>query len=74
MDRFFEALKNSKILNPLFNAAGTAMESRFRLWLQDPVKILQGTEIRPGDTVLEVGCGTGFFTVPAARLIGEQGH
>ena len=74
MDRFFEALKNSKILNPLFNAAGTAMESRFRLWLQDPVKILQGAEIRPGDTVLEVGCGSGFFTMPAARLIGEQGR
>ena len=74
MDAFFKALTNSKILNPIFKAAGTLMESRFRLWLFDPVKILQGAEIRPGDTVLEVGCGSGFFTVPTARLIGEQGR
>ncbi|EKD38928.1 MAG: hypothetical protein ACD_75C00559G0001 [uncultured bacterium] len=74
MDRFFEVLKNSKIYNSFFKVAGTAMESKFRLWLHDPVKILQGAEIRLGDTVLEVGCGTGFFTVPAAHLIGEQGR
>ena len=49
------------------------MESRFRRWLFDPIKTLQGAGIQPGQTVLEVGCGTGFFTVPAARLIGEQG-
>jgi demethylmenaquinone methyltransferase/2-methoxy-6-polyprenyl-1,4-benzoquinol methylase len=23
--------------------------------------------------VLEIGCGTGFFTIPAAQLIGDQG-
>lgn len=74
MNRFFEALKNSKIMNPFFRAAGAAMESRLRHRLHDPVKIMQGAEIRPGDTVLEVGCGSGFFTIPAARLIGEQGQ
>ncbi|MBT8332296.1 MAG: class I SAM-dependent methyltransferase, partial [Deltaproteobacteria bacterium] len=35
---------------------------------------LQGAGIQPGHTVLEVGCGTGFFTIPAARLIGDQGY
>jgi demethylmenaquinone methyltransferase/2-methoxy-6-polyprenyl-1,4-benzoquinol methylase len=49
------------------------MESRFRRWLFDPIKTLQGADIQPGQTVLEVGCGTGFFTVPAARRIGDQG-
>jgi demethylmenaquinone methyltransferase/2-methoxy-6-polyprenyl-1,4-benzoquinol methylase len=49
------------------------MGSGFRQWLSDPVRTLQGADIRPGQTVLEVGCGTGFFTVPAARLIGDQG-
>jgi demethylmenaquinone methyltransferase/2-methoxy-6-polyprenyl-1,4-benzoquinol methylase len=39
----------------------------------DPLKTLQGADIRPGQTVLEVGCGTGFFTIPAAELIGDQG-
>jgi demethylmenaquinone methyltransferase/2-methoxy-6-polyprenyl-1,4-benzoquinol methylase len=74
MNRFFGALKSSKAFNPLFKAAGIAMESRLRHWLHDPVKIMKGSDIRSGDTVLEVGCGTGFFTVAAARLIGEQGH
>jgi ubiquinone/menaquinone biosynthesis C-methylase UbiE len=28
---------------------------------------------QPGQTVLEVGCGTEFFTIPAAKLIGDEG-
>jgi ubiquinone/menaquinone biosynthesis C-methylase UbiE len=52
-------------------AAG--MESRFRYRFFNPVKILQGARLLPGKLVLEVGCGTGYFTLPAARLIGEQG-
>ncbi len=74
MNRFFEAMKNSKIINLIAKAAGNNMESRLRHWLYDPVKTLQGAEIRLGDTVLEVGCGSGFFTLPTALLIGEQGH
>jgi len=49
------------------------MGSRARRWLMNPVKTLQGAGIQPGQTVLEVGCGTGFFTIPAAELIGDQG-
>jgi demethylmenaquinone methyltransferase/2-methoxy-6-polyprenyl-1,4-benzoquinol methylase len=40
----------------------------------NPLKILEGAGIEPGQTILEVGCGTGFFTMPAARMIGDQGH
>ncbi len=68
-----EDLGNSKILNLLFKPAGVIMESRLRQWLMNPVKTLRGADIQPGQTVLEVGCGTGFFTIPAAQLIGNQG-
>jgi len=68
-----EKLGNSKILNLLFKPAGVMMESRLRQWLMNPVKTLRGAGIQPGQTVLEVGCGTGFFTIPAAQLIGDQG-
>jgi len=68
-----EDLGNSKILNLLFKPAGMLMGSRARRWLMNPVKTLQGADIHPGQTVLEVGCGTGFFTIPAAELIGDQG-
>ncbi|MBC8177972.1 MAG: class I SAM-dependent methyltransferase [Desulfobacterales bacterium] len=68
-----EDLGNSKILNLLFKPAGVIMGSKFRKWLLNPVKTLRGAGIQPGQTVLEVGCGTGFFTMPAAQLIGDQG-
>ncbi|UCD79778.1 MAG: class I SAM-dependent methyltransferase [Desulfobacterales bacterium] len=68
-----EALGNSKILNLLFKPAGMLMGSRARRWLMNPVKTLQGVGIQPGQTVLEVGCGTGFFTIPTAKMLGDEG-
>jgi len=38
----------------------------------NPKKIL-ARYIKPGDTVLDVGCGPGFFTIPMARMVGEKG-
>lgn len=49
------------------------MGSRFRHWLMDPEKTLQAADIQPAQTILEVGCGTGFFTIPAAHMIGDHG-
>jgi ubiquinone/menaquinone biosynthesis C-methylase UbiE len=49
------------------------MESRFRYRFFGPIKILRGIDDLSGKKVLEIGCGTGFFTIPAARLIGDQG-
>lgn len=69
-----EQLGRSKFLNWLFRPAGFAMESRARRLLHDPERILRGADVRPGQTVLEVGSGTGFFTIPAARLIGDDGR
>ena len=43
-----------------------------RLW-QNPEKILRPF-VTPGMTVLEPGCGMGFFTLELARLVGEQGR
>jgi demethylmenaquinone methyltransferase/2-methoxy-6-polyprenyl-1,4-benzoquinol methylase len=68
-----EDLGNSKILNLIFKPAGTLMGSRVRKWLMDPVKTLQIADVRPAQTILEVGCGTGFFTIPAAQMIGDRG-
>jgi demethylmenaquinone methyltransferase/2-methoxy-6-polyprenyl-1,4-benzoquinol methylase len=68
-----EDLGNSKILNLVFKPAGMMMGSRLRNWLSNPEKILQGSDIQPGQSVLELGCGPGFFTIPAAQMIGDQG-
>jgi ubiquinone/menaquinone biosynthesis C-methylase UbiE len=40
---------------------------------RDPYKVLQAAGLKPGQKVLEVGCGPGFFTIPAARIVGENG-
>ena len=68
-----EDLGNSKILNLFFKPAGVLMGSRARRWFMNPLKTLQGAGIQPGQTVLEVECGTGFFTIPAAELVGDEG-
>jgi len=41
---------------------------------RDPDKALNAAGLEPGQAVLEVGCGPGFFTVPAARIVGETGR
>jgi ubiquinone/menaquinone biosynthesis C-methylase UbiE len=69
-----QALADSKIGQLWIRGLGAAMESRFRYRFFGPMKILRGADIYPGQTVLEVGCGTGFFTIPAAQLIGDQGR
>ena len=68
-----EDLGNSKMLNLLFKPAGVLMGSKAIQWIFDPIKTLRGAAIQSGQTILELGCGTGFFTIPAAQLIGDQG-
>lgn len=69
-----EDLGKSRLLNWLFTPAGWVMESRLRRVFHDPEKTLRGADVQPGQTVLEVGSGTGFFTLPAAELVGERGR
>jgi ubiquinone/menaquinone biosynthesis C-methylase UbiE len=40
---------------------------------RDPYRALDAAGLEPGQKVLEVGCGPGFFTIPAARIVGEKG-
>ncbi len=54
-------------------AVAAGMESRFRYRFFSPAIAISGAGILPGQVVLEVGCGTGFYTLPLARLIGDQG-
>ena len=68
-----EAFASSKIGKIIAKVGGAAMESRLRYRFSGPTKILRGADIQPGQTVLEVGCGTGFHTVSAGQLIGDQG-
>jgi ubiquinone/menaquinone biosynthesis C-methylase UbiE len=44
-----------------------------RQFLYSPEDILK-PHIREGMNVLDVGCGTGFFSLPIARIVGETGR
>jgi ubiquinone/menaquinone biosynthesis C-methylase UbiE len=48
------------------------IDSPGRRWLHDPEKIV-GPYVRPGMTVLDVGCGVGWFSIPMARMVGDAG-
>ena len=40
---------------------------------RDPYRLLKTAGLKPGQKVLEVGCGPGFFTIPAAKIVGNEG-
>jgi ubiquinone/menaquinone biosynthesis C-methylase UbiE len=69
----FDRFATSHFFKFLAPVVATVMDHPVRRWLNDPVKTLEATGLQPGQCVLEVGCGTGFFTIPAARLVGDTG-
>jgi ubiquinone/menaquinone biosynthesis C-methylase UbiE len=50
-----------------------SLDSRFRRWLQDPRKLL-ANYLHEGMTVLDIGCGPGFFSLEMARMVGTSGR
>jgi ubiquinone/menaquinone biosynthesis C-methylase UbiE len=49
------------------------LDHRIRRWLQDPQKILR-PYIEEGMTVLDIGCGPGFFSIDVAQMVGPSGR
>ena len=52
--------------------AGT-LDNKIRRWLQNPKKLLR-PYIEEGMTVLDLGCGPGFFSVDMAHMVGKSGR
>jgi ubiquinone/menaquinone biosynthesis C-methylase UbiE len=49
-----------------------SLDNRLRRWVQNPRTILK-PYIREGMTVVDVGCGPGFFTIEVADMVGKPG-
>jgi ubiquinone/menaquinone biosynthesis C-methylase UbiE len=47
-------------------------ETLFGLFV-NPYSRLSKAGLQTGQKVLEVGCGPGFFTIPAAKIVGKEG-
>jgi ubiquinone/menaquinone biosynthesis C-methylase UbiE len=52
---------------------GYFIDNRLRRWLHQPENILS-PYLQPSMTVLDFGCGMGFFSIAAARTIGPSGQ
>jgi ubiquinone/menaquinone biosynthesis C-methylase UbiE len=52
---------------------GYLLLNPLRKLLENPDKIL-GPFVQEGMTVLEPGCGMGYFTLPLARMVGPKGR
>lgn len=71
-DRFAmsAAIDDHQSVCPVELAGG--LDNRIRRWLQRPDKLLK-PYIRPGMTVLDMGCGPGFFTIEIAHMLKGNG-
>jgi ubiquinone/menaquinone biosynthesis C-methylase UbiE len=66
--------EDSPLLKFVYRNMGSFLDNPIRRWFNDPAEKLKASGINPGMDVLEVGCGSGYFTIPAAKLVGEEGR
>ncbi|MFC1937862.1 class I SAM-dependent methyltransferase [Chloroflexota bacterium] len=52
---------------------GWFLDTGVRRWLQPADKLIERSGIKPGMTIVDLGCGSGAFTTLAARAVGERG-
>jgi ubiquinone/menaquinone biosynthesis C-methylase UbiE len=58
---------------PLEHFGGILRNEQERRKWQNPEDILSEIGLLPGMTFADIGCGQGFFTIPAAKIVGDSG-
>lgn len=50
------------------------MKSDVEIWLEaEGANFLRKIGLKPGDWVLDFGCSSGYYSIPAAQVVGEKG-
>ncbi len=52
---------------------GRFLDSGYRRRVQPPDNLIERSGVKPGMIVVDLGCGSGAFTLFVARAVGEQG-
>lgn len=61
--------------NRVFNPAGKYMlESPERYKILPPYNTLKYICLKEDDIMIDIGCGTGYFTLPASQIVGPAGR
>ncbi|EYE88883.1 methyltransferase [Fervidicella metallireducens AeB] len=50
------------------------LDNEKRRELLPPEKILMDIGLRDGDKIADIGCGIGYFTFPASKIVGKSGR
>ncbi len=69
--RFKRALLTGEHLCPWWLAY--TFDNRLRRWIHRPERLLDAY-VRPGMTVVDIGCGMGHFSLGMARMVGRRGE
>ncbi len=75
---FLVALAALSLVNTGFSALNTisrldAVEAERDQW-QRPAEVVQALDIRPGDIVVDLGCGSGYFALKLSPRAGKNGR
>lgn len=54
-------------------AKAALLDTKERRSFQNPEQILERAGIKCGMNVADIGAGTGFFSIPAAKIVGSEG-
>ena len=60
--------EDSPILKFVYKNISYFLDNPIRRMFNDPIMKVKAAGIRSGMDVLEVGCGSGYFTLPAAKF------
>ncbi|CUS77514.1 Methyltransferase domain-containing protein [Candidatus Kryptonium thompsonii] len=52
---------------------GSRLLSEERRKILPPEEILKSCGLEEGMTMVDVGCGNGYFTIPASKIVGDKG-
>ncbi|MBN1499323.1 MAG: class I SAM-dependent methyltransferase [Spirochaetes bacterium] len=66
-------LKIDKINAPVFRKFLKILDHPGRNIINSPVAIVEHSGIKPGSSVIEIGCGSGYFTKEISKQVGPDG-